>query len=124
MNNSTSHTPNASELMGLHTEPRWANARDGEFTATVRINAEKEGIDLTDDHWWAIRWVVTVYAEHGDEIPPVRLLSDTLERHFEKSGGKKHLYKLFPKGPIRQICTLADVPLPAGASDSGFGVSY
>lgn len=124
MNSNTSFPRETSELIGLHTAPRWAGARRGEFEATVRIHAEKEGIDLTDDHWWAIRWVVTVYAEHGDEIPPVRLLSDTLERHFEKSGGRKHLYKLFPRGPIRQICTLADVPLPAGASDSGFGISY
>ncbi|HID81852.1 MAG TPA: TusE/DsrC/DsvC family sulfur relay protein [Chromatiales bacterium] len=124
MNSDTSFTRETSDLIGLHTAPRWAGAKRGEFEATVRLHAEKEGIDITDDHWRAIRSVVTIYAEHGDEVPSVRLLSDILERHFAKSGGKKHLYKLFPKGPIKQICTLAELPLPAGVSDSGFGASY
>lgn len=124
MSTGTSNIPETSELMGLHNAPRWAGAKEGEFETTVRKNAEKAGIDLTDDHWRAIRWVVTVYAEHGDQVPPVRLLSDTLERQFEKQGGKKYLYKLFPKGPIQQICQIAELTPPAGISDTGFGVSY
>jgi len=124
MDSNASLTRETPELIGLNTAPRWAGSRKGEFETTVRSNAEKEGIVLIDDHWRAIRWVVTVYAEHGDEIPPVRLLTDTLGRHFAKSGGTKHLYKLFPSGPIQQICALADLPLPAGTSDSSFGVSY
>ncbi len=120
MVNAMNHAAKA-ELLGIHITPGWS---DGEaFESMVRQNAERVGVELTDEHWKAIRWVANVYAEHG-ETPPLRLLAETLEHHFAKEGGRKRLYQLFPNGPIRQICELAELPVPAHASDGSFGYSF
>jgi tRNA 2-thiouridine synthesizing protein E len=33
----------------------------------------------------------------------------------------RHLYMLFPGGPVAQGCRVAGLPVPAGAVDRGFG---
>ena len=45
------------------------------------------------------------YAE--DENPPMRRLHAALEARFGKKGGNKHLFLLFPGGPLAQGCRLA-----------------
>jgi tRNA 2-thiouridine synthesizing protein E len=51
------------------------------------------------------------------------VISDALDLQFSATGGRKHLYHLFPKGPVGQICKLAEMPQPSGVSDGGFGYS-
>lgn len=77
-------------------------------------------IDLVDDHWKAVRALHEYYSRHDERIK-VRELLDALDEKFHRKGGLKYLYSLFPGGPVAQGCSLAGLPIPAGAIDRGFG---
>lgn len=85
--------------------------------------AEIEGLVLSEDHWEVVRSLQEFYARHDAPMINVRKLHDALEEHFHHEGGLKHLYELFPRGPIAQGCLLAGLQPPAGAQDQGFGSS-
>jgi len=40
---------------------------------------------------------------------------------FMPKAASKHLYTLFPKGPLAQGCLLAGLQPPAGTQDKGMG---
>ncbi|KAB2313668.1 TusE/DsrC/DsvC family sulfur relay protein [Betaproteobacteria bacterium SCN2] len=84
--------------------------------------ARAEGLKLSDEHWEAVRALQSYYARHEDQakISP-RDLHDALDEHFHPQGGIKHLYLLFPGGPIAQGCRLAGLKAPFMASDRSFG---
>ena len=82
--------------------------------------AEKEGISLTEEHWEVIRLLRNHYRLRGNDLSGTRLLN-ALEEPFGARGGKKHLYELFPGGPINQGSRLAGVPLPPYSRDASFG---
>jgi len=44
-----------------------------------------------------------------------------LGEKFHRQGGIRHLYQLFPGGPVAQGCRIAGLKAPAGATDKGFG---
>jgi len=69
--------------------------------------AAQIGIDLTDAHWPAIKFIRTDYADQG-ETPTIRRVS-TL-------GGipTKELFKLFPQKPAKKMAYIAGVPKPHG----------
>lgn len=79
--------------------------------------AENEGINLTDDHWDVIHFL----RKHYDEFnisPNVVLLVKVLAKEFgQEKGSKDNLYSLFPKGPARQGCRIAGLPLPNDCVD-------
>lgn len=83
--------------------------------------ARREGIELSEDHWQLIYALQEFYARHDGPTINVRELHDALEEHFHHEGGLKHLYELFPGGPVAQGCMLAGLQAPAGAQDMGFG---
>ncbi len=84
--------------------------------------ARSEGLQLTAAHWEAIRSLQNYYAHHDDETAiNLRDLHDALDEHFHLQGGLKHLYTLFPGGPIAQGCRLAGLKAPFMANDSSFG---
>ena len=84
--------------------------------------AHKEGFELAEDHWEAVRALQTYYAHHEDEtVINLRSLHDALDEHFHQKGGLKYLYTLFPGGPIAQSCRLAGLKAPFIAADPGFG---
>ena len=92
----------------------------GEWTrASAEAAAQADGVQLTDDHWVAIRALQGYFASH--ERPNVRELHDALEEAFHVKGGLKYLYELFPGGPVAQGCRFAGLQAPAGASDKSFG---
>ncbi|MFY9975479.1 MAG: TusE/DsrC/DsvC family sulfur relay protein [Chromatiaceae bacterium] len=92
----------------------------GEWTrASAEGAAQADGVQLTDDHWVAIRALQGYFASH--ERPNVRELHDALEEAFHVKGGLKYLYELFPGGPVAQGCRFAGLQAPAGASDKSFG---
>ena len=100
-------------------DPDFPNAPEGwEKTAALEA-AKNEGLDLTDDHWELVRALHEYFAKH--ERSNVRELVDALEEKFHQKGGLRHLYKLFPGGPVAQGCRLAGIETPAGAVDKGFG---
>lgn len=90
-----------------------------------RENAEElaraEGLILTDDHWQVVRALQVFYAHQDGPTVNVRELHDALDEEFHAKGGIRHLYVLFPKGPVAQGCLLAGLQPPAGAQDTGFG---
>lgn len=66
------------------------------------------GIDeMTDDHWAAIRFLRSDYAEQGETA--------TLRR-VTKVGGipTKQLFVLFPKKPAKKMAYVAGLPKPKG----------
>lgn len=83
--------------------------------------ARSEGMTLTDEHWQVVRALQDIRARNEEPVMNVRDLHDALDEHFHAEGGIKHLYQLFPKGPLAQGCLLAGVQPPAGTQDKGFG---
>ena len=66
------------------------------------------GIDeMTDDHWKAINFLRSDFAEQG-ETPTLR--------RVQTAGGipTKQLFKLFPKKPAKKMAYVAGLPKPKG----------
>ncbi len=84
--------------------------------------AQKEGIEMTEVHWEVVRFMRDYYRTHG-QSPNARTLSDVLEREYSAKGGRKYLYRLFPKGPISQASRIAGLPVPRHSVDPSFGSS-
>ncbi len=63
--------------------------------------------ELTDDHWAAIRFLRSDFAEQGETA--------TLRR-MTKVGGipTKQLFQLVPKKPAKKMAYVAGLPKPAG----------
>jgi tRNA 2-thiouridine synthesizing protein E len=82
--------------------------------------AEAEGIALSEEHVKVMLDLQDYFFHHEDRIN-LRELHDALEEEFHIDGGIKHLYQLFPGGPIAQGCRLAGLEVPAYAKDDNFG---
>ena len=93
--------------------PPW-NEREAERLAAL------EGIALTDDHWDVVRFLRERYRRVGP-AKSGRVLVEELDRAFHDRGGSKHLYRLFPNGPVAQGSRIAGLPLPAYTTDPSFG---
>lgn len=65
------------------------------------------GVDLTDEHWKAIRFLRTDFADKG-ETPTLRRVSTV--------GGipTKTLFQLFPTKPAKKMAYIAGLPKPRG----------
>lgn len=79
--------------------------------------AQKEGIELTAEHWEILNFLRGFYFEYGIS-PMVKILM----RHMNEEIGPErasaeYLYKLFPKGPSRQGSRIAGLPEPQGCID-------
>ncbi len=84
--------------------------------------AAKDGLELTDAHWE----VVSFMRKHFEGTGPLdyaRDLSVVLNQRFKAEGGLKHLYLLFPRGPVTQGSRIAGIPVPPGSTDASFGFS-
>ena len=81
--------------------------------------ARAEGVVLGADHWSAIGALQAYFAQNPR--PNIRELHDALDERFHAGGGIKHLYTIFPGGPVAQGCRFAGLPVPAGAADRSFG---
>jgi TusE/DsrC/DsvC family sulfur relay protein len=69
--------------------------------------AAQIGLDLTEPHWEAIRFLRTDYAEQGETA--------TLRR-ISTVGGipTKSLFQLFPQKPAKKLAYVAGLPKPHG----------
>ena len=85
--------------------------------------ASSRGINLTDAHWNAIDTVKEIYAQSDFREPSLRELKSHLKQQFKSQGGLRHLYRLFPDGPINTISYLAGYQVPTG-SYKGHGVAH
>ena len=69
--------------------------------------ASRIGIEMTDDHWAAIRFLRSDYPEQG-ETPTLRRVSTV--------GGipTRQLFQLFPGKPAKKMAYIAGLPKPVG----------
>lgn len=106
---------------GADKDARFPHAPEGWTPAAAVEVARKEGLELGDDHWQALRALQEYYARHEGTAVNLRELHDALDEKFHRQGGIKRLYQLFPVGPVAQGCRIAGLKSPAGAIDKGFG---
>jgi len=104
--------PGAAELR-LAELPDWSEELAAELAAG-------EGLQLTAEHLEVIHLLRNHYRFHGHDLSGTRLLR-ALEEPFGRRGGRKHLFELFPGGPISQGCRLAGLPAPPYSKDLSFG---
>ena len=73
----------------------------------ARVLAEQIGLNLTDEHWAAIRFLRADFATQGETA--------TLRR-ISTAGGipVKQLFALFPQKPAKKIAYVAGLPKPHG----------
>ncbi|MDH5352065.1 MAG: TusE/DsrC/DsvC family sulfur relay protein [Betaproteobacteria bacterium] len=102
-------------------DPAFPHAPEGWTRARALETAKQEGLQLGDEHWTALRALQEYYARHETPGVNMRELHDALDEKFHARGGIRHLYALFPGGPIAQGCRIAGLKAPAGALDRGFG---
>ena len=88
----------------------------------TRLAAE-DGLELTEAHWAVLRYLREHHARHGPAVN-ARTLLGALEKAFAEQGGRKHLYRLFPNGPVSQGCRLAGLAVPEHSVDRSFGTSF
>lgn len=71
--------------------------------------AAEEGIDLTADHWSAIRFMRASWEEH--QIAPD---ARHVIRHLTETTGadRNRLFELFPYGYVKQACRIAGMKRP------------
>lgn len=84
--------------------------------------ARELGLVLTPEHWEVIGFLRSYYKEHGP-AQSARELAQALDHRFAANGGRKHLYQLFPGGPVRQASRIAGLPAPAYTVDPSFGTA-
>lgn len=109
------------EGSGADKDARFPHAPQGWTPAAAVEVARKEGLELGEDHWQALRALQEYYARHEGTAVNLRELHDALDEKFHRQGGIKRLYQLFPVGPVAQGCRIAGLKAPAGAIDKGFG---
>ncbi len=102
-------------------DPNYPHAPGQWSESEAQKLAREQGIELGPDHLAVIRSLQEYYFRHQDSGIKVRELTDALDEAFHQQGGLKHLYLLFPGGPIAQGCHFAGLQAPAGAVDKSFG---
>jgi tRNA 2-thiouridine synthesizing protein E len=102
-------------------DPKFPHAPAGWTKETALKIARQEGLELGADHWEAIRALQEYFTKHQEITLSMRELHDALDENFHGKGGIKHLYQLFPGGPVAQGCRIAGLKAPAGATDKSFG---
>lgn len=71
------------------------------------ILASNIGIELTDEHWAAIRFARADHATEG--------ATPTLRRMAQEGGiSTKEMFALFPKKPAKKLAYVAGLPKPVG----------
>ena len=101
------------------TDHDFKNAPHGWNTAMAAQVAREQNLDLTEDHWEAIKGLQEYFSRH--EFGKRRELVDALNEKFHLKGGLTYLYRLFPSGPVAQGCRIAGLEPPAGSVDQSFG---
>lgn len=82
--------------------------------------AAQDGLQLGAEHLEVLHLLRDHYRFHGNDLSGPRLLR-ALEEPFGRRGGKKHLFELFPGGPVTQGCRIAGLPAPPYSKDLSFG---
>ncbi|MBN1085284.1 sulfurtransferase TusE [Erwinia aphidicola] len=85
---------------------------DWNETLALALAAE-ESIELSEAHWEVVRFVRAFYLEFNTS-PAVRMLVKAMaQKYGEEKGNSRYLFRLFPKGPAKQVTKIAGLPKPA-----------
>ncbi|HEY0833108.1 MAG TPA: TusE/DsrC/DsvC family sulfur relay protein [Azospirillum sp.] len=80
----------------------------------AKVIAEKEGVNMTAEHWEVINFLREYYQEY-QIAPAIRVLTKALTKKLgADKGSNKYLYELFPYGPAKQACKIGGLPKPTG----------
>jgi TusE/DsrC/DsvC family sulfur relay protein len=81
--------------------------------SVARTLAADEGIALEAAYWPVLRFMREYWSEHR-VAPDVRHVVDFLVnvQGFEKKDAKRHLFRLFPYGYVKQACKVAGMQRP------------
>lgn len=78
----------------------------------AQILASQDELELTDEHWRIIDLVRDIYLQ-TETTPPMRLLIKAIKTQLgEEFANSRHLYRLFPDGPVRLASKYAGLPKP------------
>ena len=80
----------------------------------ARQRALQEDIQLTEDHWDAIRFMREYYADH-QIAPDVRHVTKHLAKRMGPDS-RNAVFELFPYGYVKQACKIAGMKRPRGWS--------
>ena len=78
--------------------------------------ASHDDIELFVDHWELI-WYFRDYYNENQSNPTMHTIVRSLgkvkgDHYHDQKKYERHIYTLFPKDPIHEICKLAGLPMP------------
>jgi tRNA 2-thiouridine synthesizing protein E len=92
----------------VHVDDEGFMTEYGEWSEDIANQlAANIGIELTDSHWKALKFVREDYKAQG-ETPTLRRITNTA------GIPTKELFELFPKKPAKKMAYIAGVPKPVG----------
>lgn len=72
--------------------------------------ANKEGLDLTDEHWQVVRYIRDYYLEHHVQAQVRAMIKHFTKLWGKEKGSNRYLHDIFPKGgPQKQGNRLAGI---------------
>ena len=78
----------------------------------ANILTKADGFVLSNNHWEIINLVREIYLQTYT-TPPMRLLIKAIKTNLsEDIANSRHLYRLFPDGPVRLASKYAGLPKP------------
>lgn len=81
----------------------------------VIVAAERESLDLTDEHWQVIHFIRGFHEKHGVQAPVRDMIKHFRATWGREKGNSRYLHRIFPKGgPQKQGNRLAGVRKPKG----------
>ena len=81
----------------------------------TEIVAKSDGVDLYNDHWELILYFRDYYDQNQTSPTMHKVVRELGKKnaHFhDQKAYEKHIYKLFPTDPAREVCKLAGLPMP------------
>jgi len=99
-------------LIGLND---WSEDIARKLAAELRIT-------LKPEHWEVIHFLRELYRVQGQPLH-ARTVLLALEERFERQGGRKFLYQLFPGGAVTQASRIAGLPVPKDSVNPSFGTA-
>jgi len=77
--------------------------------------ASEDGLDLHVDHWELI-WYFREYYDENQVNPTMHTMVTSLgpknKQFHDQKAYEKHIYRLFPRDPIHELCKLSGLPMP------------
>jgi tRNA 2-thiouridine synthesizing protein E len=82
----------------------------------ARALAQRDGVELYVNHWELI-WYFRDYYQETQSLPTMHKMVLELGKHrgprfSDRKAYEQHIYRLFPAGPVYEICRLAGLPMP------------